>query len=85
MHNRILVHEPGTSQAVLHGVNSRNLKGTNCLEYVFLCLPTFSILMHRHTMTPDFKKLRGLTRSPRDSLGVQPGCLKSDGGISTAI
>ena len=27
MRNRILVHEPGTSQAVLHGVNSRNLRG----------------------------------------------------------
>ena len=33
---------------------------TNFLESVFLSLLKFSLLMHRQTLAPDFKRLRGL-------------------------
>ena len=55
------LHEPGT-QAVIHGI-SRNLEETNFFHRLLLkvlSLLKFSLLMHRQTLTPDFKRLRGL-------------------------
>ena len=43
---------------------------TNFLESVFLSLPKFSLLMHRQTLTPDFKSLRRLLGGSTEVLEI---------------